>query len=84
MLCNVHPFLTPVLISLQFTLEDSRASAGETKITSSAYSRQDRQDRLSTQSPERRISRPFSSSYSSTLHPPPGNFKHLNLVSFQV
>ena len=65
--------LTLPLLSLQFTLEDSRASGGETRTTSSAYSRQ---DRLSTQSPERRISRPFSSTYTSTLQPPPGKTKN--------
>jgi len=59
----------------RFTLEDSRStplSGGESKITSSSLSRQ---ERTSTQSPERRISRPFSSAYSHShsLHPPQEN-----------
>ena len=71
--------LTLPLLSLQFTLEDSRASGGETRTTSSAYSRQ---DRLSTQSPERRISRPFSSTYTSTLQPPPGKFPWFSFLKW--
>jgi len=50
----------------RFTLEDSRSAADRISGLS-------RQERASTQSPERRISRPFSSSYSSTLHPPQEN-----------
>jgi len=51
----------------RFTLEDSRSAAD--RISSSLS----RPERTSTQSPERRISRPFSSTYSSTLHPPQEN-----------
>jgi len=63
----------------RFTLEDSRStgttrqtssSADDSRTTTTTTTGLSRQaDRILTESPERRISRPFSSNYSNTLHP---------------
>ena len=82
-------FFLFLCVALQFTLEDSRStgttrqtssSADDSRTTTTTTTGLSRQaDRILTESPERRISRPFSSNYSNTLHPT-GNFMPMYML----